>query len=125
MFKTTIKIQPIINNIQKFMLEIKTFHFQTKNGFYHTKIDLLETNMQKLYDKFSEVYQGFYGKFRIKDYTLKINSITDNNIIPVLEDMIIYLTNVKKILKNDSLVTILDDMINNISQTLYLIRDFE
>jgi hypothetical protein len=116
----------IINVFFHLMVQIKLYHFQTNSFSRHTASDKLFESIIDLTDKFIEVYIAKYGKPKINETNsnIKIMNMNDNQIIHFLKKNIDFLTkDLSKLIDTDNdtdLMTIRDEILLNINQTLYL-----
>ena len=109
--------------------QIKLFHWTTKKYSTHKALDELHKNLSEDIDKFIEVYIGKYNLNgdEIKDFTInmKAKTMIDNDIKECLK---FHNENLRKIRntnfsKNSTdLQNIIDNMIGNINQSLYLLN---
>ena len=107
--------------------QIKIYHFQTPSYARHKTSDKLFTHLVDNMDRFMEVLQGIVGErvyFKIDNIT--IANMNDDNIVNFLNifkewltvDLLEHLA-VLNALSTD-LMTIRDEMLSDINQTMYL-----
>lgn len=107
----------------EFQNNLHIYHWTTKSFARHKASDQLYEKMNELVDKFVEVYIGIYSRPNKIDGKLKIVKLSDNDFTKYLETTVEYL---KKTLttyfkeSDTDLITIRDDMIAAVNQTLYL-----
>ena len=109
--------------------QIKLFHWTTRKYSTHKALDELHTNLSEDIDKFVEVYIGKnnFNAGEITDFSInmKAKTMIDNNIKEYLK---FHNENLKKIRnthfsKNSTdIQNIIDNMIGNINQSLYLLN---
>lgn len=118
-----------LNNVcvifYKHQLKIKTFHFQTKFYGSHKASDSYLTKFEKKFDRFMECAQGIsdYGRITLTHIDISCETLTDDNI----RDDLTYLVNkirtdiYPQIQFQTDLTNILDDMIGDIHNFIYLL----
>jgi hypothetical protein len=99
---------------------IKMFHFQTTQYGAHKASDEYLQKFLNNHDKFMEVAQGVYGKLELENIKLDID-LHKNNITTHLDIFIKFLNLINKIEKNSGLLTIKDEMLNDVNQFKYLL----
>ncbi len=119
------KIQNLLIIFIEFHSTLKLIHFQTSSYGVHKATDKLYKSFGKKYDKFLEVYQGKQGRIPHLNQNLKIKSISDKNIASYCRSIIKTLESATsqtcKVKSNSDLCNILDEMIADINQFIYLI----
>lgn len=112
---------------------IKMFHFQTKQYGRHKELDAYLCKFCANFDRFMEVAQGMYGKFNTTDLDLgQVSLLNDLNYEVHLNEM---QTKLKVLCVEKSrldaaktgmsgLSAIRDEMVADIEQLRYLLRDF-
>jgi hypothetical protein len=113
-----------IEEIAKYMLSIsatvKIYHWQTVSYARHTSSDQLFQSLQVLIDKFMEVLQGVYSErlYFSKSRKIKLDNVSDLDIVDVLSDFRDWLLSMDDV--SSELSNIRDDIVTEISKTLYL-----
>lgn len=115
----------IIHSIFYFLNNLKVYHWNTKSYSRHKASDKCFNDIQVLFDRFVEVYIGKYGRDKLFsngnidiDVSFKIN---DKNIINLFKQTILYLNDIDlKSNKDSDLITIRDEILATLNQTLYL-----
>ncbi len=119
------KIQNLLITFIEFHSTLKLIHFQTSSYGIHKATDKLYKSFGKKYDKFLEVYQGKEGKIPHLNQTLKIKSIPDKSITSYCKNVIKNLQTATsqtcKVKTNSDLCDILNQMIADIHQFIYLL----
>jgi hypothetical protein len=119
------RIEAVFLEFIQFHATIKLFHFQTSHYGAHKASDKLFGKFAKTYDKFLEVYQGKYGRLPRINGSVKILSLTDKSIVSYCQSFVKFLLKASKetcnVRKNSDLCNILDEMIADINQFLYLL----
>ena len=68
-----------------FLTSLKAYHYKTISGYRHKLVDQFISTLGEAVDKMLEVYQGVVSRrLIISEETLHISSITDDNIIDVI-----------------------------------------
>jgi hypothetical protein len=117
--------QEILNQIMKFFFSLqilnKMYHLSTKSYARHKASDEFDENFQKNIDKFAEV---FIGRYNVKPSIHKLNFdlefLTEDGIVLLFTQSQTYLQNLERFITDTDLLTIRDEMLININQTLYL-----
>lgn len=106
----------------KHQIKIKMFHFQTgKYGFHKASDQYLESLNDK-FDKFMEVSQGIFGKFKLNQMDFSIQTLNDNNINKELDEFISVLKSLDNLIdKKPELLNIRDEMVADAQQFKYLL----
>ena len=120
------KIQNLVMTFIEFHSTLKLIHFQTSQYSIHKATDKLYKSFGKKYDKFLEVYQGKQGqKIPHLNQTLHIKSIPDKSIASYCKNVIKILQTATsetcKVKTNSDLCNILDEMVADINQFIYLV----
>ena len=105
--------------------QIKLFHWTTKKYSNHKALDELHKNLSEDVDKFIEVYIGKnnLNGGEINDFTINMKAMTMIN-KDIKNYLKIHTDNLRKIRSKNSteLKNIIDNMIANINQSLYLLN---
>ena len=122
------------NNIEKNLMEyfigllgqIKIYHWATMSYVIHKALDELHSNLSDNIDEVMEVYIGKYNKQPINKFEINISAAnTDSsNIIDYLElerENIRGIRN-KYFKSSTEIQNIIDNMLGNISKTIYLCK---
>lgn len=116
------------NNYTEFFLgllgQIKLFHWSIMKYSIHIALDKLHTDLSNNIDKFVETYIGKFNKQPLNKFTINMTATSD------CDNLLLYLDtqreNLKKIRtslnKATELQNIIDEMMGNIDQSIYLIR---
>jgi DNA-binding ferritin-like protein len=104
--------------------QIKLFHWSVKHYAAHVALDKLHSSLSEHVDKFMEVYIGKFELQPIEKFMITMNATSD------CSNLCIYLQkqneNIKKIRsslnKATELQNILDEMMGDINQCLYLLN---
>jgi len=109
--------------------QIKLFHWTTRKYSVHKALDELHKNLSEDIDKFIEVYVGKnnLNAEEIKDFSInmKANTMIDNDIKEYLKFHNEKLRKIRNTVFNKNstdLQNIIDNMIGNINQGLYLLN---
>jgi hypothetical protein len=107
--------------------QMKVYHWQTSNYARHKASDTFVDNLSEKMDKFIEVMQGSENKRLIvkKNNQYNLENINDKNINKMLNefrdwlvgDLLNYLDKKKS---TADLITIRDEILSDVDQTLYL-----
>lgn len=107
--------------------QMKVYHWQTNNYARHKASDTFVDNLSEKMDKFVEVMQGLEDKRLVikKNNKYNFENINDQNINKILKefrdwlvgDLLNYLDKKKS---NADLITIRDEILSDVDQTLYL-----
>lgn len=106
-----------------FLNNLKLYHWNTTSYARHKASDDCFSKIQSLVDQFVEVYIGKYGRSELDAVNKKIslNTMSDQSVKTTIKSMIQYLTSIKLDNKVDTdLITIRDEMLGSLNQTLYL-----
>lgn len=105
-------------------LNVKLYHWQTKSFARHKASDELFGSLLESIDEFVEVYSGRYKRPSFGEtFQIPVNELSDSVMTSTLREYADYLRNdVPKYLKTSDtdLLTIRDNMLSTINQTLYL-----
>lgn len=113
----------LILDFLEFQNNLHIYHWTTKSFARHKASDNLYEKMNELVDRFVEVYIGIYSRPTKLNGKLKIVKLSDAEFTNYLESTIIYLKNKLPTYFKETdtdLITIRDDMIASVNQTLYL-----
>jgi DNA-binding ferritin-like protein len=117
--------QEIINETVKFFftlqLNIKVYHWNTTSYARHKASDEFGGKLASLIDRFVEV---FIGRYKVKPFlsNIKIDSdfLSDDGSIKLLNKSRDYLEHLSGLIKDTDLLTIRDELLSEVNQTLYL-----
>jgi hypothetical protein len=117
--------QELINDTVKFFftlqLNIKIYHWNTTSFARHKASDEFGGKLSSLIDRFVEV---FVGRYKVKPSlsNIKIDSefVTDEGSEKLLIKSRDYLEFLSKVIKDTDLLTIRDELLSEVNQTLYL-----
>ena len=117
--------QETINSTVKFFftlqLNIKIYHWNTTSFARHKASDEFGGKLVPLVDKFVEV---FIGRYKVKPSLSKISIesdfLTDDGSEKLLIKARTYLEFLNTIIKDADLLTIRDELLSEVNQTLYL-----
>jgi len=117
--------QETLNEIMKFFFSLqfinKMYHLNTTSYARHKASDQFDDELQKNIDKFAEVYIGRYNvKPTIRKLNFDLDFITEEGIVTLFKQCRSYLQNMERHVTDTDLLTIRDEIIININQTLYL-----
>ena len=105
--------------------QIRVYHWQTDSYAQHIAFDRTYEALDDQIDKFVEVFSGKYGKVVDKNgFTIKLESINDEAIVPFVDKNITYLTTIlpKSFKETDTdLQNIRDEMLATLHQLKYLL----
>jgi len=106
---------------------IRMYHWQTNTYSRHIATDTLLTGLNLLVDRFMEVFQGRYGKISFSgEVGCGFLTLTDSTAPEMIKESIAFLKGLERSekgtkLKGDpELLTIRDEMVSSLQQTLYL-----
>jgi DNA-binding ferritin-like protein len=106
------------------LTQIKLFHWSIKNYSAHVALDKLHSALSDNIDKFIEAYIGKYKLQPIPVFT--INTTATSNCQNIIEYLQAQHDNIKKIRtgvnKASELQNIIDEMLANIDQSIYLLN---
>lgn len=107
-----------------FLNNLKLYHWSTTSYARHKASDDCFSKLQNLVDQFVETYIGKYGRSQLSSVEgkkLDVHIYNDQEAKKLLKHMVQYLTGLKLDAKLDSdLITIRDEMLGSLNQTLYL-----
>ena len=117
--------QETLNEIMKFFFSFqilnKMYHLSTPSYSRHKASDKFDKKFQNNIDKFAEVYIGRYNvKPTIKNLNFDLEFISEDGIVLLYKQSRVYLQNMERHLTDTDLLTIRDEILININQTLYL-----
>lgn len=106
------------------LTQIKLFHWSVKSYSAHVALDKLHSTLSDNVDKFVEAYIGKYKLQPIQPFNINITATSNcQNIIEYLQSQY---ENIKKIRtgvnKATELQNIIDEMLGNIDQSIYLLN---
>jgi hypothetical protein len=104
--------------------QIKLFHWSVMKYSVHVALDKLHSELSDKIDKFIEIYIGKFNRQPLNNFEINMTATSDcNNIFSYLD---IQRDNLKKIRtslnKTSELQNIIDEMLGEIDQCIYLIR---
>ena len=109
----------------KHQIVIKMFHFQTKKYAAHKTLDCYLCKFSENFDRFMESFQGVYGRLTNEKIDLSIDLVSDLDYKENIDRFKNILLTIRKKLsankENDGLISILDDMVADVQQLLYLL----
>lgn len=122
----------IFNIFFELLLNIKIMHFSTTSYAEHNATDKLHESLSDLSDKFIEVYIGRRGREDISDNNVQINNDeyagtllykyrSKDEFVEYLNDAIKNINNIPEVSSYNELITIRDEILAEISRTLYLL----
>lgn len=114
------------------LLNIKIMHFSTNSYAEHNATDKLHESLSELSDKFIEVYIGRRGREDISHNNIQINNNeyagtllykhrSKDEFVEYLNDVIKNINNLPEVSSYNELITIRDEILAEISRTLYLL----
>jgi DNA-binding ferritin-like protein len=99
----------------------KLYHWNTTSFARHKATDDFNSSLQSILDKFVEVYIGRYGvKPTVKKLKLDESNLTDDGIVRLFIAVREYLKTFDKKFTDTDLLTLRDELMVNVNQTLYL-----
>jgi hypothetical protein len=109
--------------------QIKMFHFQTKKWGAHKASDAYLCKFGANFDRFMEVYQGAYKKVQTPEIKVNLQMLNDENIVQNLAEFVKWLKAMDSAQDNalseqPGLLAIRDEMVADVQQLIYLLRDF-
>ena len=115
----------LINEIVKFFftlqLNIKLYHWNTTSFARHKATDEFSGKLLGLIDRFVEVFIGRYqAKPLISNIKIDSAFLTDEGSQNLLIKSRQYLENLSNLIKDTDLLTIRDELLSEVNQTLYL-----
>ena len=119
-------VASIIETMTTMLNQIKLFHWTTSQYSTHVALDELHTKLASHVDKFVESFIGHYKKQSLDNLTITTKVTSDVSKVSIdknVEGMRETLRGLAKMLsKESSLVNVIDDMLTDLDQTLYLLR---
>ena len=117
--------QDNVNQLVKFFftlqLTLKNYHWNTTSYARHKASDELGGKLSSLIDKFVEL---FIGRYKVKPSVgnIKIDStyITEDGAVQLLNQAVIYLESLTNMIRDTDLLTVRDELLGEVNQTLYL-----
>jgi hypothetical protein len=114
-----------VNELVKFFftlqLTLKNYHWNTTSFARHNASNELGGKLATLIDKFIEL---FIGRYKVKPVvgSIKIDPlfVTDGGAVELLNQAIAYLEGLNNMLKDVDLLTVRDELVGELNQTLYL-----
>ena len=103
------------------MIRIKMYHFQCPKYSQHKISDAYYDKYNTKFDNFFEMAQGIYGRFTITNLKLPSFDLCPKSIVVHLDNFIVLMRSLDNVLDNKELLTIRDDMINDVFQLKYLL----
>jgi hypothetical protein len=103
--------------------QLKIYHWTTTSYARHKASDSLVDSLTDKMDKFVEVIQGIHSKrLIIPKNKISFKNESDDSIVVLLENFKHWLIKIlpKYIKKNTDLITIRDDILSDVNNTLYL-----
>jgi hypothetical protein len=122
----------IFNIFFELLLNIKIMHFSTTSYAEHKATDKLHESLSDLSDKFIEVYIGRRGRENISDNDIQLNNDeyagtllyknrNKDEFIEYLNESLKIINNIPEVASYNELITIRDEILAEISKTLYLL----
>jgi len=104
--------------------QIKLFHWSIMKYSIHIALDKLHTELSDNIDKFVEIYIGKFNKQPLNNFTINMTATSDcNNLYSYLDNNREQLKKIRTSLnKTSELQNIIDEMLGNIDQCIYLIK---
>ncbi len=112
----------LINKLLEIQNQLKLYHWQTTSYPRHIASDKFVAKASAIIDRIVEVYQGSRKRVKVTE-PIKLKNLTDKDVVKYLQAIKdFFLTDYLKYLTKDDvdLLTIRDEMVENINQTLYL-----
>jgi hypothetical protein len=117
----TENINKIVKVFFTLQLVVKLYHWNTTSYARHKATDQFLDKLSTNVDKFVEI---FIGKYKIKPYlsNIKLDNtyLTDVGIIDLLIQFRDFLNSISTNIKDTDLLTIRDELLGDLNQTLYL-----
>jgi DNA-binding ferritin-like protein len=115
----------VVNFFFQLSCNLKLYHWQTTSFSRHNAADKLFERVNDLADQYMESHMGRYGRPRMskKDTVISLKEYSDDDMVTYLKACLSYLQGpLTKSLKDvdTDLVTIKDDLISELTKTLYL-----
>jgi len=104
--------------------QIKLFHWSVMKYSIHIALDKLHSQLSDNIDKFVEIYIGKFNRQPLNTFIINMTASSDcNNILSYLDTQRDNLKKIRTSLnKTSELQNIIDEMLGNIDQSIYLIR---
>lgn len=104
--------------------QIKLFHWSIMKYSIHIALDKLHSDLSDNIDKFVEIYIGKFNRQPLNKFMINMTATSDcSNIISYLDIQRETLKKIRTSLnKTSELQNIIDEMLGNIDQAIYLIR---
>lgn len=119
---TIMKIGDLLLLFFQYQQSLKIYHFQAKRYAAHKASDKLYGSFTEHLDKFFEVYQGRVGRVpKITKGMVPLKSLTDKEMIGYTKKVVGLLEKEKKSIKYGELINILEEIIADMQQFLYLL----
>ena len=103
--------------------QIKLYHWQTRVYARHIATDGALERLEKRIDSFVEVYIGLYNRPKLtgKNATIALHNLTEAGAVRTIKAAMKYVDGLHKPLQSHSeLINILDDILRELGQLLYL-----
>lgn len=110
----------MIAEFLQFQTALRLYHWNTRSYARHIASGELYKALDTLIDRFVEVAQGESARNRISYKTFEIvgTKLTDAQMVKVIRKFALFLQKMKPL--TDDLKNLRDEMMNHVSQTLYL-----
>lgn len=117
------KIQDLLLLFFQYQNTLKLYHFQTGRFGAHKASDKLYESFLEHFDKFFEVYQGIVGRVPKlpQKAVIPLKSLGDSEMRSYTKKVIVLLDKEKEMLPHDDLVNILEEIVADMHQFLYLL----
>ena len=104
-------------------VSLKFYHFNTDKYAAHKATDEYLEKFNSNFDKFMEVLSGaLKKKVPVTEKNLELSNVTDDNIFKYLDTFLGIFIKIKNTIQDSALINIIDDMINDLNQYVYLLR---
>jgi hypothetical protein len=103
--------------------QIKLYHWQTKVYARHIATDTQLAKLEEKIDSFVEVYIGKYGRPKLtgKNASFSLQNLTEAGAVRMIKAAANVIKNIyKQVQMHSDLINILDDMLKELGQLLYL-----
>ena len=117
--KGVIAMESINHLLLSYQIALKMYHFQTLRYGSHRAADKYLQRVRAHYDQLMEVLQGRFGRLTNRTVNIGVRTANDASIIPLVND---FIRSIKKIDLGQAVQQILDDMILDAHQFIYLLR---
>ena len=115
------KVNELVQFFFTIQLSIKQYHWGTTSYARHKASDNILEKLDSNIDKFIEVFIGRYNvKPNVSSINLNKKFFTDDGNMKLLVEARIYLEALNKIITDIDLLTIRDEIVADINQTIYL-----